>query len=331
MTVGMHDSDTPPPAPHFTPRQLPPKFEPAMKNERIRYREWASLQSSLLWAYSGPVPSEGLEGDYSDDSISCWLIRKGAVYLKTGEQEVTAEPGDWVFVASPNRYQKFSPASEILSIHFNFFWPGTQPVYDHSKNRILKAEKIPKLEKVAQELVNLLNLSFPGAGAFLPSEQCNCNEYLRLQALLPDFLQEYIHAQEQMGIQPSRLFQQSDKVLDCIAMIDRLPLDQRLNQKAISERLGLSRSRLDVIFSSEMDMTPRQYLENRRLNTAIELLKHTQKSIKLIAIETGFRHESHFCSWFKQLTSQRPSELRKAYSRNPVAVDMAVNVIRSGD
>lgn len=281
-----------------------------MKAERIRYRDWASLQSSLLWAYSGAVPESALEGEYSDDSISCWLIREGEVDLKTGEQEVTATQGDWVFVASPDRFQKFSPESEILSIHFNFFWPGALPVYDHSQNRILQAEKIPKLEKVAQGLVNLLNHSFPGAGAFLPDEYCKCNEYLRLQALLPDFLQEYIHAQELMGIRPARLFQQSDKVLDCIAMIDRLPLDHRLNQKEISERLGLSRSRLDAIFSSEMGMTPRQYLEERRLNTAVELLKHTQKSIKLIAIEAGFRHESHFCSWFKRLTKSRPSDLR---------------------
>lgn len=281
-----------------------------MNTERIRYRDWASLHSSLLWAYSGAVPEPALEGGYSDDSISCWLIRKGEVYLKTGDQEVTVTPGDWVFVASPDRFQRFSPESEILSIHFNFFWPGALPVYDHSQNRILRAEEIPKLEQVAQGLVDLLNENFPGAGAFLPDEYCQCNEYLRLQALLPYFLQEYINAQELMGVHPTRLFQQSDKVLDCIAMIDRLPLDHRLNQKEMSERLGLSRSRLDAIFSSEMGMTPRQYLEERRLTTAVELLKHTEKSIKLIAIEAGFRHESHFCSWFKSSTGKRPSEIR---------------------
>ncbi len=282
----------------------------ADEQSRLRFRDWANLQYALLWAYSGPVPREALSGNYSDDAVSCWLILKGGVQLKTGDQDIRVSSGNWVFVASPERYQNFEPETQLLSIHFDLFWPGFKSVYDRSINRVMPAACNPKLQTSAKRLVGFLNKSFPGTGAYLPSEFCSYADYLSVQSRFPNFLEEYIASQELLGVTPARRLEQSDQVLHCLRELDRLPLDHRFSQQEISERLGMSRSHLDKVFSKEMGTTPRKYLEARRLKTAVHLIHRTENSIKLIAVEMGFRHESHFCSWFKRMTGRRPSELR---------------------
>jgi len=292
------------------------KPESGVATAPMRFADWASLQYQLLWAYEGPVPKIALEGSYTDMATSCWLVRSGEVTLRTGGRKVTAGPGDWVFVASPTRHQTFTADAEILSLHFELSWPGGESVIDRSENLVVPAATIPQLEKVARPVARTLRRHFPQAGAFLAAERCNRELYLKVQSLLPALLNVYLDTQEFLGNPPTLRGGRDERVLKGIGELDRMPLDRIIGRLELAARLGLSPSHMNALFSVHLGMTPTRYLELRRLNTAKNMLSRTSKSVKAIALELGFRHESHFCLWFKRLTQKRPSALRPSMPNN---------------
>lgn len=273
--------------------------------------DWSSLHYSLLWAYEGPVSRSSWTGRFTDDATSCCLIRQGSVKVQTPGETLKARAGDWVFVASPTRHQAFSEDNRILSLHFHLHWPGGEPLVNRARTLVCRADRIPGLEKASLPLIRLLRRHFPGVQSYLPAEPCPRGLYLRIQSLLPSLLDAYLDAQEQLGNPPRLRAGRDELMLQLLAALDRIPLHLPLKQEALARQLGFSRSRLDALFVSRMGITPRRYLEQRRRETAKQMLGNTNKSIKTIALELGFRHESHFCLWFKRLEGCRPGERRQ--------------------
>ena len=217
-----------------------------------------------------------------------------------------------MFVASPTRHQAFTADAEIMSLHFELSWPGGESVIDRTRNLVVPSTQVPALEETAMRVVRVMRRHFPRASAFLATECCDRPLYLRLQGLLPSLLNAYLDTQEALGNPASLRGGRDARVLHGVAELDRVPLDRRVGQPEIAARLGLSRSHMDALFTAHLGMTPRRYLERRRLETARHLLVRTDKSVKAVALELGFKHESHFCLWFKRLHGTRPSALRGA-------------------
>lgn len=67
-------------------------------------------------------------------------------------------------------------------------------------------------------------------------------------------------------------------------------------------------------FTKFAGMSPMQYLNNRRINTACLLLKNTDHSISDIAVATGFSSQSYFTQIFKKNIGITPIQYRKLNS-----------------
>jgi transcriptional regulator GlxA family with amidase domain len=72
----------------------------------------------------------------------------------------------------------------------------------------------------------------------------------------------------------------------------------------------LSASRFRHLFKEETGMTLPQYLRERRLERAEELLRTTFMSIKEVSMESGLR-PVHFVQYFKRRYGMTPSAYRK--------------------
>lgn len=276
----------------------------------MRFRDWSSLRYYLLWAYEDAVPSHAHVGAYSDDDIACWLIRKGSVKLITGGRTVTARKGQWVFVASPLRHQSFSRDAEILSLHFHLSWPGGDPLFERTRNLVLDAEQFPQLEAAARPVLRLVRRHFPSAETYLPRTSCGLGVYLRVQNLMPTWIAAYYDTLIRLGAAPRRLAGIDERVLNSVVELDRLPLQQRMDEGHLARHAGLSKTHLNALFVAALGTTPRRYFERRRLESADQLLTRTVTSIKEIAFTLGFKYESHFCAWFRRHRGVRPSAFR---------------------
>lgn len=277
----------------------------------LRFSDWNTLHYLLLWAYEGEVHLSGREGKFTDDAISCWLIRQGWVEVRAGGEKVVARRGEWILVGGPTRHQRFSHDAKILSIHFELSWFAGGSAMICPRSLLFRSSSLPALEHNAIRLARLLARHFPKADTFLPIQPCSLELFMKLQGAFPPVLTAYLQARELLGVSLCKRRDLDPRVLAATFELDRIPFSHRVCEKDLASRHSLSRSHFAALFTEQTGTTPRKYLEARRLKTARHLLGKTCRSIKEIAFDLGFRHESNFCLWFKRLAGHAPSYLRR--------------------
>ena len=78
----------------------------------------------------------------------------------------------------------------------------------------------------------------------------------------------------------------------------------------IAAETGMNRSAFCAYFRRCKGMTFSQFVTRYRLNTACELLKHSQKQVSEICFMVGFNDLPHFIRVFKRATGMSPSRYR---------------------
>lgn len=84
-----------------------------------------------------------------------------------------------------------------------------------------------------------------------------------------------------------------------------------LSLEVLTSVAHFSQSHLSRLFKKQMGMTISQYINLKRIEKAVFLLKNTSKSLKNIASECGFVNISHFHRVFKNIQKKTPMEIRK--------------------
>jgi len=77
----------------------------------------------------------------------------------------------------------------------------------------------------------------------------------------------------------------------------------------------LSISALERRFKKHLSKTPKQFINEVRLENARRLLVETRIPIALVANETGFTDHSYFSRQFKRLFGELPSEFRNSHTQ----------------
>lgn len=81
--------------------------------------------------------------------------------------------------------------------------------------------------------------------------------------------------------------------------------------KFYAAQLNKSPKTISNYFSLYSKKSPLQIIQERIITEAKRLFYYTDKSVKEIATELGFEDVAHFSKFFKKMTSQNPSELKK--------------------
>ena len=88
--------------------------------------------------------------------------------------------------------------------------------------------------------------------------------------------------------------------------------NHELSLDEIASHIGISKSTALNLFQRFLHTTPVSYLIGYRLQAASWLLKNTNKKVKTIAYESGFRNVDYFCRLFKKRYHLTPSDYRCA-------------------
>jgi len=89
-----------------------------------------------------------------------------------------------------------------------------------------------------------------------------------------------------------------------------------LDQLAV--RAHISKGYLCRAFKKQMGLSVVEYLTERRIQAAMQMLQNTNDKILAVALDAGFGDLSHFNRIFKKLTGLSPSALRKKYRQDRV-------------
>ena len=277
----------------------------------MRFIDWSSLQSHLMWVYEGRVLPPALNAEFTHHGVTCWLMRKGRVEVAGGGQRVTAGAGQWVFVAAPARKQTFSADAEILSIYFHLAWPGDVPLFERKKTEVFPASQFPGLEAPAVRLLQFMRRNMDKTDYDLRFERCSFEVFLRTQELFPAWLRAYVGCMLARGHAPLRLVGRDDRATQLVIALDRQPLHEPFDFDGFARRMGLTARHLAELFCKDYGSSPRSYLEKRRWGAAKHAIAHTSASVKSVAFSLGFRQESHFCAWFRRFAKCTPSVFRR--------------------
>lgn len=90
-------------------------------------------------------------------------------------------------------------------------------------------------------------------------------------------------------------------------------ISKKFSLTDIAHYVGISPSRLSVLFSETEHQTLRDYVLEQRINTAKEMLRHTDYPISAIANYLCFSSHSHFSAVFKQRIGMTPREYREEF------------------
>lgn len=89
-----------------------------------------------------------------------------------------------------------------------------------------------------------------------------------------------------------------------------LHIEDPLNTRNLSERVGISIRNLERLFRKHLGEPPARFYMKLRLEKARDLLLHSNLSVLEIAISTGFTSSSYFASCYIKHYGERPSRHR---------------------
>ncbi len=225
------------------------------------------------------------------------------VYTLAGRGRLTTAAGQWelppgsVFFIDCNQWHDYRTAAdswELLWVHFH--GSGSRGYH----NRFAAGAGRPVLETPAPETAELLQTLLQLAAA--PGRSAELMLSLTLTQLLTVLT---LCAGAADGPDPVRL----SYVDEVTQYIDR-HLAERLTLERLAAVFARNRYTLLRDFRQRTGLPPGEYIISRRVNTAKELLKYTDQSVRQIAWQVGVENESHFIRLFSARTGQTPGAYR---------------------
>ena len=81
----------------------------------------------------------------------------------------------------------------------------------------------------------------------------------------------------------------------------------------IADYIGITRSYLFNIFKQNLNLSPKEYLLQYRMDKAKEFLEETTDSIQDIALSVGYNDALAFSKMFRHIVGVSPSQYRKSF------------------
>lgn len=103
----------------------------------------------------------------------------------------------------------------------------------------------------------------------------------------------------------------SNEVLKKATLFMRHNYQQSISITALAQQLGIGERYLRSLFSHHLHMSPINYLNQIRINKAVELLRNTDLSVKEIGFRCGFQSPQYFSRLFKQYMGVTPHQLTR--------------------
>ena len=107
----------------------------------------------------------------------------------------------------------------------------------------------------------------------------------------------------------------SKAVADCIDYV-YAHLTERITIENLAEHVCLSPSYLSRLFKQELGISVSDYIREKKLDRAQNLLRYTDQSFAEIANILAFSSQSHFIQAFKAHTNMTPKKYRDSFRRS---------------
>lgn len=247
------------------------------------------------------------------EEIEILCVERGKLQIKAGQQVFDGEAGD-LFVFAPGELHAAVPKEETCEFRVMVFSPeilcGSQGdcirlqyVAPIVGGTLVLPTRISLVEPDGIEIYECLKKIFE-----LVEEHPVCYELLVKAQLLELFARILPKSHR---IAPSNGAREStaSKIKKSIVYIQE-HFASPITLKELADICGMSEGHFCRTFKQYTMKTPIQYINSVRLSHAMELLLKTDRKIAEIAIDTGFRSQSYFVAFFREMVGITPSVYR---------------------
>lgn len=264
-----------------------------------------SAQAQSLFFYPLIIGNFSYSDDYSlrrtaFDNFLLMYIKRGECIIEMNDQVFRALPGQIVFLDCyhPHAYRSSTPW-ECEWIHFD--GPMARAFY-----QAIMSSSAPVISlKDTYRFERYLHKIYLRFREHLPLKEALFNNYI-VNMLTELFVsRDHEHPEAVSG----------GIIEDTITYINN-HLTEILSLNDLASQASLSPFYFSRLFKKETGFSPHEYVILTRVNNAKYLLNFSEIPIKDVCFQTGFSSESSFCTTFKKVTGQTPTEYRLACNQN---------------
>ncbi|UQZ82991.1 putative response regulatory protein [Paenibacillus konkukensis] len=130
-------------------------------------------------------------------------------------------------------------------------------------------------------------------------------------------------------VQASGGFSLRPEIQKAVQYIQR-HLQEELKMQDVAEHVELSRSHFSALFKQALDKTFLEYVMEKRMERAMELIREGRKKMYEVAYEVGFSDYKYFTRCFKEHTGATPKEWRERLAYEAMAGSAQETEVRQG-
>lgn len=231
-----------------------------------------------------------------------YLLKGEGIFESKESGRLCVKPGAVVFLF-PGVWHRYKPLAEGV---WHTFWV--------SFNGPLAKHLVEKLHFSASEPVYSLGYHQTLIQAFIEIIETSRTEFTGYQQILAGEVCKvlgWLHAlrrrEEFTDVDIDTLMQQAKLI------IMNSPLE--ISMEEVAAKLNMGYSKFRKVFRQYTGMAPKQYQMQLRIKKAILLLYDESRSIKEVAIESGFMSPYYFSRIFKRKTGYSPKAYRQKFGK----------------
>jgi AraC-like DNA-binding protein/mannose-6-phosphate isomerase-like protein (cupin superfamily) len=235
------------------------------------------------------------------------------ITLNQKSEKVTITEGQFIFIDS-NVIHKMNILNKVKIYNFEFTLSRLKMSDLHTvtylKNIPSFLHFLKKLDNfiILNDSGNILN-SLKSIHSSLAKNKEDKESFLLIQAQLLSLLIEIGRCSTELSTQSQSIY-----VTKMLNIIDK-NLNMYLSPKKFSEYLNVSASYLQRLFKQNTGSTIIDYINEKRVRHAMNLLSSTNDPVIDIAIAVGFNTRQNFGQIFKKFTNITPSEYRNTQKK----------------
>lgn len=232
-------------------------------------------------------------------TFTLWLVTEGSVSIVIGDKKHILRRGD-AYLFTPNdvyRATTFDSGCEFIYVHFNLFTLNEQNLFNIFEFDPFIASSTTK------KYFNVFCDAFSG---FEPTDGIS---FLALKGAFMLLVSNIVNDNffKFSAEKTSGVF--SDKLQSLLEYIEE-NLSRKISVKELAQTLFMSEKYFIVYFKSIIGLTPHQYIVERRMKKAYDLLNQNGLSVSRTAETVGYPDQYSFTKAFKAKYGFSPTRIK---------------------
>ncbi len=284
----------------------------------IVYRPFSGVEVAYISAHMGEFDFSLIEKYYRNRYVGIHFCREGRIEQETGDEFFYLMPGDCSIMIQDKKEKKF----RLPLKHYHGISIGIElDALDDSLLAFLErcdCAPMDALKHICGEMSHVVLRSSEIAKKFFEGlYEIGIEQRLDyLKVKLPELFYRMKHSKVDSYYYDRSVVPRTQvELVKAVADYISLNLNEKITVKQLTLKFGISDTYLQNAFRNVYGMPVISFIRVQKMQSAAQVLIHTNRTVDEIAEEFGYENESKFSAAFKKIMGDSPGIFRKEHSK----------------